>query len=88
MIARLIKTARSLQILHEIGQIPTHQPTSVQGKNFRLGLPCKNVLIGLKLTRDVSHENDQTCKDGRADRGLTCKENRSISIEYQKKQKA
>ena len=27
MIARLIKTARSLQILHEIGQIPPHQRT-------------------------------------------------------------
>ena len=25
MIASLIKTARSLQILHEIGQIPPHQ---------------------------------------------------------------
>ena len=27
MIARLIKTARSLQILHEIGQTPPHQRT-------------------------------------------------------------
>ena len=27
MIARLIKTARSLQILHEIGQILSHQRT-------------------------------------------------------------
>ena len=53
MIVRPIKTARSLQILHEIGQIPPHQrTTSVQGKKP----PCKNVLIGLTLPRDVSRE--------------------------------
>ena len=55
MIARLLKTARSLQILQEIRQIPYHQ--RVQEKNFRLGLSCKNVLIGLTLTCDVSREN-------------------------------
>ena len=54
MIARLLKTAKSLQILQEIGQIPSHQ--RVQGKNFRFGLSCKNVLIGLTLTRDMSRE--------------------------------
>ena len=54
MIARLLKTARNLQILQEIGQIPFHQ--RVQGKNFRFGLSCKNVLIGLTLARDVSRE--------------------------------
>ena len=48
------KTARSLQILQKIGQIPSHK--RVQGKNFRSGLSCKNVLIGLTLTRDVSRE--------------------------------
>ena len=52
MIVRPVKTARSLQILHEIGQIPL---TSVQGKN----LSCKNVLIGLTLPRDVSREKRQ-----------------------------
>ena len=57
MIDRLIKTVRSLQILHEIGQIPPGDFTSVQGKNFRVGLSCKNVLIGLTLTCDVSREN-------------------------------
>ena len=55
MIARLLKTARSLQILQEIGQIPYHQ--RVQEKNFHFGLSCKNVLIGLTLTCDVSREN-------------------------------
>ena len=55
MIARLIKTARSLQILQEFGLIPPHQ--RVQAKNFRLGISCKNVLIGVTLTCDVSREN-------------------------------
>ena len=55
MIARLIKTARSLQILQEFVQILSHK--RVQGKNFRVGLSCKNVLIGLTLTCDVSREN-------------------------------
>ena len=54
MNASLLKTARSLQILQEIGQIPSHK--RVQAKNFRFGLSCKNVLIGLTLTRDVSRE--------------------------------
>ena len=53
MIVRLIKTARSLQILHEIGQFHC---TSVQRKNFRVRSSFKNVLIGLTLTCDVSRE--------------------------------
>ena len=76
MIARLIKTTRSLQIRQKIGQIPSHM--RVQGKNFRFGLSCKNVLIGLTLTRDVSREKWLNV----ADRGLGCKENGSIPIEW------
>ena len=38
----------------------------VQGKNFRLSLSCKNVLIGLTLTCDVSREKYRTCKGRRA----------------------
>ena len=56
MIARLLKTARSLQILQEIGQIPYHRRVFKE-KNFRFGLSWKNVLIGLTLTCDVSREN-------------------------------
>ena len=56
MIARLLKTARSLQILQEIGQIPCHRRVFKE-KNFRFGLSWKNVLIGLTLTCDVSREN-------------------------------
>ena len=76
MNASLLKTARSLQILQEIGQIPSHQ--RVQAKNFRFGLSRKNVLIGLTLTRDVSREKWWNV----ADRGLGCKENGSIPIEW------
>ena len=54
MIARFFKAARSvarsLQILQEIGLIPSHE--RVQEKR----LSCKNVLIGPSLTRDVSRE--------------------------------
>ena len=75
MIARLIKTARSLQILQKIGQIPSHKRSTLISIR---GLSCKNVLIGLTLTCDVSREKWWNV----ADRGLGCKENRSIPIEW------
>ena len=56
MIARPIKTARSLQIPHEIGQILSHQPSGKELPPQCLSISCKNVLIGLTLTRDVSRE--------------------------------
>ena len=40
-----------------VRNVPNPAPlTSVQGKNFRVGLSCKNVLIGLTLSREVSRE--------------------------------
>ena len=58
MIARPIKTARSWQILHEIGQILSHQ--------YRERTFVSVVLIGLTLTCDVSREKYRTCKGRRA----------------------
>ena len=57
MIARPIKTARSWQILHEIGQILSHQYTE---RTF-----ASVALIGLTLTCDVSREKYRTCRRGR-----------------------
>ena len=84
MIARPIKTARSLQIFHEIGQILSHQYR--ERTSASVILSCKNVLIGLTSTCDVSREKYRT--SDRAHKGLRCKENESIPIEHQKKQTA
>ena len=54
MISRPIKTARSLQILHEFAQIP---PYLHSGKELPPRFIVRECLIGLTLTCDVSREN-------------------------------
>ena len=53
MVARLVKTARSLQILHEVGQIPPAHRERTSASVYR----ARMFLIGLTLTCDVSREN-------------------------------
>ena len=83
MTVRPIKTARSLQILHEIEQIPPAYRERTSASVYR----ARMFLIGLTLTCDVHVRIDRTCKDGRADRGLRCKDNESVQTEYEKKKK-
>ena len=84
MIARLITTARSLPILHEIGQILSHQRTRKELPPRFIVPECFN-WSNVDMWR-VTWEMIELVKVERADMGLRCKENRCIPIEYETNQ--